>query len=78
MHASSSHTALMPPNSPLQQHVLVAFASDFIMDDQLAGLLKAEELYNHCVQLVRRLSALKIAKEEYLILKAILLANAGM
>ena len=54
------------------------FASDFIMDDQQAFQCRADELFNHSLQLVKRLNLIKVAKEEYLLLKAMILTNAGM
>ena len=55
----------------------LVFAADFIMDEAQATLCKTEELFTNCIQLAKRLSALKIAKEEYLVLKALILTNVG-
>lgn len=55
----------------------LVFATDFIIDDQQAAQCNAEELFAHLIQLIRRLNQLKIAKEEYLLMKAIILTNAG-
>ncbi|XP_054154108.1 steroid hormone receptor ERR1-like [Oppia nitens] len=54
------------------------FATDLIMDTEQAAQCRADELFNHSIQLVKRLNLIKIAKEEYLILKAILLTNADI
>lgn len=47
------------------------------MDEAQAKQCKAEELFSHCVQLVRRIGSLKPAKEEFLVMKALLLVNVG-
>ena len=60
-----------------QVHFKLIFASDFVMDESQAIQCKAEELFNSCVQLVKRLASLKLAKEEFLVLKALLLTNVG-
>ncbi|KAH7645734.1 hypothetical protein DERF_006694 [Dermatophagoides farinae] len=56
----------------------LVFATDFIIDDQQAAQCNAEELFAHLIQLIRRLNQLKIAKEEYLLMKAIILTNADI
>ena len=53
------------------------FASDYILDDQQAAQCNAEEFFSHIIHLVKRLHQMKIAKEEYLIMKALILSNAG-
>jgi hypothetical protein len=63
--------------TPTTSYKALVFANDFIMDDQMAVLCKAEELFNHCNELVKRLQHLKIVKEEYLVMKALILTNAG-
>lgn len=55
----------------------LVFATDFIIDDQQAAQCNADDLFAHLMQLIRRLNQLKIAKEEYLLMKAIILTNAG-
>lgn len=55
----------------------LAYAEDYIMDEEhsrLAGLL---ELYRAILQLVRRYKKLKVEKEEFVTLKALALANSG-
>lgn len=47
------------------------------MDELQAKQAKAEEMYNVCMKLVKRLSQLRIAREEYLVIKALLLTNVG-
>lgn len=73
---SNSFNSSSSSAQPQVQNKLL-FATDFIMDEQLAVQCKAEELFNHCIQLVKRLASLKLAKEEYLVLKALLLTNVG-
>ncbi|XP_023617945.1 steroid hormone receptor ERR2 [Myotis lucifugus] len=54
----------------------LAYAEDYIMDEEhsrLAGLL---ELYRAILQLVRRYKKLKVEKEEFVTLKALALANS--
>ncbi|RWS15167.1 Estrogen-related receptor gamma-like protein, partial [Dinothrombium tinctorium] len=51
---------------------------DFVMDEPQATVCKADEMFNYCVQIVKRLNNLKIAKEEYLLLKALLLTNVDI
>lgn len=55
----------------------LAYADDYIMDEEhsrLAGLL---ELYRAILHLVRRYKKLKVEKEEFVTLKALALANSG-
>lgn len=54
------------------------FASDFVMDEQQAIQCRAEEMFTLSIQLVKRLSSLRLAKEEYLVLKALLLTNVDI
>nr|XP_027197908.1 estrogen-related receptor gamma-like [Dermatophagoides pteronyssinus] len=56
----------------------LVFATDFIIDDQQAAQCNADDLFAHLMQLIRRLNQLKIAKEEYLLMKAIILTNADI
>jgi hypothetical protein len=73
---STTTTSTTSGNSA--QQTKLVFANDFIMDDQQASQCRADELFSHSIQLVKRLNLLKIAKEEYLLLKAMLLTNAGI
>jgi hypothetical protein len=75
---SSTTTTSTTTSSNSAQQTKLVFANDFIMDDQQANQCRADELFNHSIQLVKRLNLLKIAKEEYLLLKAMLLTNAGI
>ncbi|KAI1302328.1 Estrogen-related receptor gamma [Halotydeus destructor] len=74
MNSSSSNLSIM--QSHMQCKLL--FATEFIMDEQQAIQCKAEELFSHGIQLVKRLAGLKLAKEEYLVLKALLLTNVDI
>lgn len=56
----------------------LVFATDFIIDDQQAAQCNAEDLFAHLIQLIKRLNQIKIAKEEYLLMKAIILTNADI
>ncbi|XP_015792177.1 steroid hormone receptor ERR2 isoform X1 [Tetranychus urticae] len=69
--SSSCYSASMP----LKQLI---FASDFVMDETQSKQAKAEEMFNSCVKLVKRLNQLRIAKEEYLVIKALLLTNVDI
>ena len=48
------------------------------MDEQLANNCGGDELFTHCIELIKRLDALKIVKEEYMLMKALILTNAGI
>ncbi|PRD31114.1 UNVERIFIED_CONTAM: Esrrg [Trichonephila clavipes] len=63
-----------PGNEPLKLY----FTQDFTMDEQQASDCHATELYARSIRLVKRLEALGILREEYLALKALLLANADI
>lgn len=65
-------------NSQSQLPIKLIFATDFVIDEQQAVQAEAEEMFYHLIRLVKRLNNLRIAKEEYLVLKAILLTNVGM
>jgi estrogen-related receptor ERR len=58
-------------------HKLI-FASDFVMDEMQAVQCKAEEMFTILLQLSRRLATLRLAKEEFLVLKALLLTNVDI
>lgn len=56
----------------------LVYAEDYIMDEEqskLAGLL---DLNNAILQLVKKYKAMGLEKEEFVVLKAIALANSGM
>lgn len=48
------------------------------MDEQLANNCGGDELFTHCIELIKRLDSLKIVKEEYMLMKALILTNAGI
>ncbi|CAG7716432.1 unnamed protein product, partial [Allacma fusca] len=54
----------------------LVFASDFSLDEKLAKDSGAYELYQSCMQVVERLERVGLFKEEYCVLKALVLANA--
>ncbi|XP_026276828.1 steroid hormone receptor ERR1 isoform X4 [Frankliniella occidentalis] len=54
------------------------FADDFTLDEKQARDCGALELYQQCTQIVERLERLSIAKEEYFLLKALVLANSDV
>ena len=58
-------------------HKLV-FAADFVVDEQQAIQFKAEEMFNVLLQLSRRLASLRLSREEFLVLKALLLTNVDI
>lgn len=56
----------------------LVYAEDYVMDEEqskLAGLL---DLNNAILQLVKKYKAMGLEKEEFVVLKAIALANSGM
>lgn len=61
----------------LNTEIKLVFAKDFVMDFKHAIACGAEEIFYNCVQLIKRLDYLKITQKEYMILKAMSLANAG-
>lgn len=54
------------------------FASDVCMDERAAKECGATELYYHCVQIVQRMERLSPRKEEYYLLKALILSNCDV
>lgn len=52
------------------------FAQDFSLDERLARECHCTELYTHCIQIVERVQRLGLIKEEYYVLKALILANS--
>ncbi|XP_043273452.1 steroid hormone receptor ERR1 isoform X2 [Venturia canescens] len=62
----------MPNNGRLR------FAQDLSIDERLARECHCSELYSHCIQIVERLQRLGLAREEYFILKALILTNSDV
>ncbi|XP_049816227.1 steroid hormone receptor ERR1-like isoform X2 [Schistocerca nitens] len=54
------------------------FALDFSLEEQAARDCGAIELYQHCMQVIERLQAVSVSKEEYYLLKALVLANSDV
>ncbi|XP_044736033.1 steroid hormone receptor ERR2 isoform X2 [Chrysoperla carnea] len=54
------------------------YATDFTLDEKQARECGAHELYNRCCHVVERLERLSICKEEYFLLKALVLANSDV
>lgn len=54
------------------------FAQDFILDENLSRECHCVDLYMHCVQIVERIQRLGLTREEYYILKALILANSDV
>ncbi|KAH0954991.1 hypothetical protein HN011_003179 [Eciton burchellii] len=52
------------------------FAQDFMLDERLARECHCIELYTHCIQIVERIQRLGLTREEYYVLKALILANS--
>ncbi|KAJ8673828.1 hypothetical protein QAD02_005090 [Eretmocerus hayati] len=52
------------------------FAQDFTLDERLARECHCLELYTHCMQIVDRVQRLGLSREEFYVLKALLLANS--
>lgn len=55
----------------------LVFAADFIMEQNDAIDCRAEEMFAYCLQLQRRITPLAISKQEFVLLKALLLVNVG-
>ncbi|CAN7938539.1 unnamed protein product [Ixodes hexagonus] len=70
--------ALAYRSCQLSPPVRLMFASDLVLDERQASECHAEELFLHMAQLVRRLEALSVSREEFLALKALLLTNADI
>ena len=70
LHSSQSSQVLLP-------HKLV-LAADFAMDELQAVQCKAEEMFAALLQLARRLASLRLSREEFLVLKALLLTNVDI
>ncbi|XP_015585204.1 steroid hormone receptor ERR1 isoform X4 [Cephus cinctus] len=54
------------------------FAQDFTLDERLARECHCSELYAHCIQIVERIQRLGLAREEYFVLKALVLTNSDV
>ncbi|XP_055381346.1 steroid hormone receptor ERR2 isoform X2 [Condylostylus longicornis] len=54
------------------------FASDFCLDERSAKECGAIEFFHHCVQITQRLERLSPSKEEYYLLKALVLSNCDI
>ncbi|XP_053597273.1 steroid hormone receptor ERR2 isoform X6 [Microplitis demolitor] len=54
------------------------FAQDFILDERLARESHCTDLYNHCIQIVERIQKLSLSREEFIILKALILTNSDV
>ena len=55
----------------------LVFTTDFIMEQSHAIECKAEDMFGYCLQLQKRMVPLAISKQEYVLLKALLLMNVG-
>lgn len=55
----------------------LVFASDFIMEHSHAVECGAEDMFGYCLQLLKRIMPLSISKQEFVLLKALLLTNVG-
>ncbi|XP_077285084.1 estrogen-related receptor [Arctopsyche grandis] len=58
--------------------VRLRFAIDLTLDENEAKEAGAHELYFHCVQVISRLERISVLKEEYYLLKALVLANSDI
>lgn len=63
---------------PLVGHGRLKFATDFTMDEKQSRDCGATELYQMCCHVVERLDNISILKEEYYLLKALVLANSDV
>ncbi|XP_055677055.1 steroid hormone receptor ERR2 isoform X2 [Lutzomyia longipalpis] len=54
------------------------FATDFWLDERSAKECGAVELYSHCALTIQRVERIAASKEEYYLLKALLLANCDV
>jgi len=62
----------LPPSGKLR------YAVDFALDEKIAAECKSQEMFAMCLHVIDRLNQLNITREEYLILKAIVLANSDI
>jgi len=67
----SSKINLVIPNK-------LVFASDFIMEQSHAIDCGAEDMFAYCLQLLKRMMPLAISKQEYVLMKALLLTNVDI
>ena len=56
----------------------IAFAEDFLVDLELSDQIGMSDLHSIFNQLHKRLKSLKISKEEFVLMKSIVLVNAGL
>lgn len=56
----------------------LCFASDLWMDELLAKECGYTEFYYHCLQVVQRLERISVRREEYYLLKALILTNCDI
>ncbi|KAK0083168.1 hypothetical protein PV325_009226 [Microctonus aethiopoides] len=54
------------------------FAQDFTLDERLARECHCTDLYTHCIQIVDRVQKLGLSREEFYILKALILTNSDV
>ncbi|XP_034942584.1 steroid hormone receptor ERR2 isoform X3 [Chelonus insularis] len=54
------------------------FAEDFTLDERLARECHYIELYTHCIQIVERIQKLDLSREEFFIMKALILTNSDV
>ncbi|XP_012285432.1 steroid hormone receptor ERR2 isoform X3 [Orussus abietinus] len=54
------------------------FAQDFTLDERLARECHCSELYSHCIQIVERVQRLGLSREEFFVLKALILTNSDV
>ncbi|XP_065221645.1 steroid hormone receptor ERR1 isoform X1 [Planococcus citri] len=59
-------------------HGKLRFASDFVLEERQAKECGALEIYHLCIHIIDKLNKLSIAKEEYFLLKALVLANSDV
>ena len=75
--SSSSSSSSSPPHLAQVPQKLY-FSSDFVMDESMAVQFKADEMFSLLLQLTRRLAGLHLTKEEFMVLKALLLTNVDV
>uniref|UniRef100_A0A0C9RQH6 Esrrb_0 protein n=1 Tax=Fopius arisanus TaxID=64838 RepID=A0A0C9RQH6_9HYME len=54
------------------------FAQDFTLDERLARECHCTELFSHCIQIVERVQKLNLSREEFYVLKALILTNSDI
>ena len=55
----------------------LVYAEDYVMDEEQSKQAGLFDLNNAILQLVRKFRAMKLEREEFVVLKAIALANSG-